>query len=357
MKPPLRIICLLLLAANTFAQQNPSFRIMWYNTENLFDTTDNPRADDDEFLPEGNRRWTPKRYRHKLQQLAKIIVAAGEWQPAALVGLCEVENDSVLSDLAALTPLRKFQYRYCSGESRDERGIRVALLYQRDKFSIIGKSSIPVLPGKASDKATRDILHVWGLIRDRDTLDILLCHFPSRYGGEKESRSGRLNAARLLRHICDSVYRARTTPRLMIMGDFNDSPADKSIRSILQAQPLPKSGFAAGAKTIRDKSLQLVNLFADPGRQKYPGSHKYQGEWTQLDQIIVNAEMLSPQSSIRLQPDSPRLFSPSFLLTQDEAWQDERPKRTYYGYKYEGGFSDHLPLLADWNIYTSQIED
>ncbi|MDR1402904.1 MAG: endonuclease [Tannerellaceae bacterium] len=302
-----------------------SLRVMSYNVENLFDTADNPLTDDNEFLPSGGRRWTRTRYYHKLQQIAKVIMAAGEWGDApALVGLCEVENDTVITHLLRKTPLHTRQYRYCASGSPDRRGIGVALLYQRDKFRYLSHHSIPV-QGKDHTRKTRDILHVSGELISGDTLDILVCHFPSKYGGEKESESRRTDAAVALRKQCDLLIQVRSCPLIIAMGDFNDSPGSRCM------------------KLVTGNSLQ--NLFADA-----KGSHKYQGEWSQLDQIIVHQAMLSPQARMKVIPGSAQNFSPSFLFVQDKTWRGIRPRRTYYGYKYEAGYSDHLPVLADFLI-------
>ena len=126
------------------SQGQTDFRVMSYNVENLFDTKDDPLTADNDFLPSGNRHWTPGRLYHKLQQLAKVITAAGEWSTPALVGLCEVENDSVLVRLLNTTPLRRQHYRYCMTHGQDTRGINVALLYQRDKFLYRGHAEHPV---------------------------------------------------------------------------------------------------------------------------------------------------------------------------------------------------------------------
>ncbi len=327
------------------AQQASTIRTMWYNVENLFDTEDNPDTDDDEFLPSGSRRWTPGRYYHKLRQIARVITAAGEWDTPALVGLCEVENDSVVAHLLNRTPLRRQEYRYCLGNTSDPRGIRTVLLYQRDRFACVGQASIPIRPSGKHRKPTRDILHVCGRIANGDTLDVMLCHFPSRYGGEKETEQNRADAARTLRALCDSLHRVRQTPQLLIMGDFNDTPDDHSIREILRAKPLPETGTAASTET-----LVIYNLYASPTLLPYPGSHKYQGTWSQLDQVCINANLADPSHAMHLQPGSARLFCPSFLLTEDKTWRGVRPKRSYYGYTYEKGFSDHLPLIVDWVI-------
>lgn len=305
-----------------------SFRVMSYNVENLFDTEDDPLTDDNEFLPTGNRRWTGKRYYHKLQQIAKVITAAGEWDTPALVGLCEVENDTVVTHLLSRTPLRNQHYRYCLSDMSDKRGIRVALLYQRDRFRYLGRQSVPVRFKSRKTPLTRDILHVWGEVITGDTLDVMVCHFPSKYGGEKESEFQRMDAARTLRHLCDSLTTARTRPHLLLMGDFNDPPGSRCMQ------------YATGS--------DLCNLFADKRRLETRGTQKYQANWSQLDQILVSPSLLDPASKIRCLPESARNLSFPFLLTDDKTWQGIRPRRTYHGFKYEAGFSDHLPIVVDF---------
>lgn len=330
------------------------FRVMSYNVENLFDTQDDPDKEDNEYLPEGNRRWTNGRYYQKLQQIAKVICAAGEWDTPALVGLCEVENDSVLIHLLNRTPLKQQHYRYCITHGEDIRGINTALLYQRDKFGYLGQTEYPILFTRKQHKQTRNILHVWGNLITGNILDVFVCHFPSRYGGEKESEQGRFDAASTLRRICDSLYRIRPTAQILIMGDFNDTPEDISIRQILAADLFPKRMHPFSEKDASSlekgptPTLRLYNLYADRHSLNNPGSHKYQGEWSQLDHIIVSGSLITTNASMRLLPESVRIFNSPFLLTPDKTWRGVRPKRTYHGFRYEGGYSDHLPLVADF---------
>lgn len=342
-------LLIILLFSLELAAQVPvsDFQVMWYNVENLFDTQDDPETADEEFLPSGNRYWTPKRYRHKLRQIARVITAAGEWDTPALVGLCEVENDSVLTHLISQTPLRNQHYRYCITQGSDARGINVALLYQRDRFALLGQEAIPVRFSADPEKTTRDILHVWGQVISGDTLDVFVCHLPSRSGGERETAGFRETACRLLRAACDSLAAIRQTPHLLLMGDFNDTPEDRNVREILGADPSADVGGRSA----------LVNLFGDPQRLAYPGSHKYQGEWHQLDQIIVSRNLLSPSAKIRVQDGSATLFTPSFLLVNDKTWRGKRPKRSYYGFRYEAGYSDHLPLLVKMTIGNNKTNE
>lgn len=331
------LIYIVSLAALPAAAQG-DFRVMSYNVENLFDTEDDPQKNDNEFLPAGNRHWTRGRYYHKLQQIAKVISAAGEWSTPALVGLCEVENDTVITYLLRRTPLRLQQYRYCMTHGDDTRGINTALLYQRDKFGYIGHWEHPVVFSRKQHKHTRHILHVWGRVQTNDTLDVFVCHLPSRYGGEKESEADRFDAARTLRSLCDSLFRIRTCPQILIMGDFNDTPENSSITRILAVRPVCQQPSATA----------LYNLYADPHHLNFPGTHKYQGEWSQLDQIIVSGNLIRQEARMHVIPESIRIFSPDFLLKEDKTWHGKRPSRSYYGFKYEGGYSDHLPLVTDF---------
>jgi predicted extracellular nuclease len=256
-----------------------------------------------------------------------VIHAVGEWDTPALVGLCEVENDSVMIHLLNRTSLRTQNYRFCITQGIDPRGIEVALLYQRDKFQYIDHQSIRIRFTQL-DRRSRDILHVWGKILTGDTLDVFVCHFPSRYGGERETEQARLDAARYLRQLCDSLHDVRNNPCILVMGDFNDYPEDKSIQTILKST---------------DSKRDLLHLFADRKTLNFEGSYKYQGEWSQLDQM-----MISQPWAVFLKPGSPRNFNAPFLLTEDKTWRGVRPLRVYYGFRYEGGFSDQLPIVADF---------
>ena len=224
------------------------------------------------------------------------------------------------------------------------------LLYQRDQFFYLRHESIPIRFSGNKHKLTRDILHVYGKIITGDTLDVFVCHFPSRYGGEKESEKDRFDAARTLRGSSDSLLLIREKPQILIMGDFNDTPQDRSISEIFAAQAFPEN-----TQITDSTSCTYYNLFASPHITQFPGSHKYQGEWSQLDQIIVNRDLITQESSMHIIPESIHIFAPDFLLTKDKTWRGVRPFRTYYGFKYEGGFSDHLPLTVDFLI-RSQIK-
>jgi predicted extracellular nuclease len=313
---------------------------MFYNVENLFDTEDDPKKNDNEFLPDGARHWTTGRYHNKQNNLAKVITSVGEWDAPALVGMCEVENEKVLTDLTKYSPLKKADYRFVITDSRDARGIDVALLYQRDKFKYLAHNAYPIFFPFNNQKKTRDILHVTGLVLSKDTVDVFVCHFPSRRGGEKESEPDRVYVASILKSKTDSLMRIRKTANIIIMGDFNDEPSDKSIAQTLNAQAISQNTNARS----------LYNLFRHFEKMKNTGSYKYQRNWNQLDQIIVSGNLISGNKTFRVLPNTATIFSRDFMLTEDKTHGGKRPKKTFHGNKHEGGYSDHLPVFVDFSV-------
>jgi hypothetical protein len=313
------------------------FRIMFYNTENLYDTKDNPATNDDDFTPGGVLHWTNYRYWQKLNNISKVISSVGEGAPPALVGLCEVENDSVLFDLTRRAALQRHKYEFVITDSKDLRGSNVALLYQRDQIKILSKKSyMPVLGD--SIRYTRDILHVTGKVVNGELLDVFICHFPSRREGIKRTRPYRIKSAGLLRQKVDSLFRVRKRANVIIMGDFNDYPNDISISETL------------GAKKIGPDadSMSLYNLFRHRVGDKNAGSYKYRGKWGFIDQFIVSGNLLGNPGKVYIKDKTVHVFSPEFLLQADnEKYGGYKPFRTYSGYKYPGGYSDHLPIYMD----------
>lgn len=334
-----RLLLLLLCLCPTLpAQEAPPFRVMFWNTENLFDIHHDSLKNDLEFLPDATRHWNYSKYKKKLNNVARVITAIGEWTPPALVGLCEVENDRVLRDLTLYSPLKEQGYRYVMTNSPDERGIDVALLYQRERFKLLHSQSIPIDKLDKNSRPTRDLLHVSGLLSTGDTLDVIVCHLPSRSGGAKESEPYRISAARRLRTVADSLLTLRSEPKLIIMGDFNDYPTNRSICQILEAVAPPK----------HPSPTKLYHLLARQAKKRDFGSYKYQGEWGLLDHLIVSGSLLDTSADIYTGEEKANVVRLPFLFTKDEKNGDFQPFRTYNGMKYQGGFSDHLPIYTDF---------
>lgn len=327
------------------------FMVMEWNVENLFNTRHDTLKEDHEFLPTSIRHWTYQKYRKKLTDIARVIVAAGEWTPPALIGLCEVESDSVLNDLTRYSPLKELGYRYVITQSPDVRGMDVGLLYQRDVFKLLSYSSIAISPIKHT-RPTRDILHVSGLILTGDTLDLLICHFPSRSRGVKESEPYRLHAASLLRQLTDSLLQQRSNPKLIIMGDFNDYPSDKSIKTVLQVNEVPHPANVPYPSS-RQQAIcpqKLYHLLAGKTQSREFGSYKYKGEWGLLDHLIVSGSLLDSSTNFYTEVQKANVLRLPFILTEDHQYGGDEPFRTYKGMKYQGGISDHLPVYTDFEL-------
>jgi len=313
----------LCLAFPALAQD--SFRVLFWNSENLFDCKDDLKKNDNEFLPDAIRNWTYFRYRDKVKNLAKGIIASGNEYVPDLVGLCEVENDSCLYDLTRRSPLKEAGYRYVMTDSPDQRGIDVALLYQRGSFKLIQHQSIRI-PFKQVKKApTRDILHVVGKVVSGDTLDVWVVHYPSRRGGKAKSEPYRLLVAEILKHAVDSVMQVRQNPNVVIMGDFNDGPSS----------PVMKKLCSDG---------RLVNLM----QGKKEGTYRYRGAWEILDQFLVSENVRTKNAEVLQHP---------FLLEEDEKYGGDKPFRTYNGMRYQGVFSDHLPIILDLQFLIHDDKD
>lgn len=298
-----------------------TLRVMFYNVENLFDVRDDSLKDDEDFLPQGFKHWTFGRYRDKLVAIARVVAAVGDYRLPDLVGLCEVENDTVLYDLTRRTPLVRAMYDYLITSSSDQRGVDVALLYRKERFKPLNSRCIPI---RLDSRPTRDILHVTGVLPNADTLDVFVAHFPSRYGGTRQSEPRRRAACKALRQAVDSLSLVRQQARMVVMGDFN-----ASLRETFWTKLFPDT---------------LLTDLLD-SRKYY--SYCYQGDKELLDHLLVSPSLLRPEGATVTSRRLARVVEYPFLLTTDPMYGFSVPLRTYLGPKYLGGFSDHLPVAFD----------
>lgn len=315
-------------------KKNDTLRFMFYNVENLFDPFDDSLTNDNEFTEAGERHWNYGKFKTKLNHIFKTIVAVGNPQPPAVIGLCEIENRFVLNQLVYKTPFSKFDYRIVHEESPDRRGIDVGLLFDPKRFELISHEAIHIYFPFDPESKTRDILYVKGKVYQMDTVHIFINHWPSRYGGQMATDPKRKWVADLLKSKTDSIFSVESHPNIIIMGDFNDYPDDESLRSHLEAG------------TLSDSS-KLVNLMLPYAGDYSRGSHKYQQEWGTLDQIIVSKYLLLQPHSLQVLHQEAKIFNASYLLEPDEKFLGQRPYRTFVGFKYVGGYSDHLPVFFD----------
>ncbi len=326
-------------AQNTNNSGN-AFGVMFYNLENLYDTINDPNKDDETFLPGADRKWNAAKYDKKLDQLSKVIASGADFMPT-LVGLCEVENIMVVKDLAANKTLTSANYGVVHFDSPDERGIDVALMYNKSVFT--PKKSIPyhvTIPGDSVDY-TRDILYVSGTMNingKKEELHIFVNHWPSRSEGEEVSAPKRAAAAQTLKNVIDSLNNKHTDPNIIIMGDFNDTPFDISIQKVLMAQEKNNS--------YTDECL--VNLMSE--KQKAgEGTYNFKGNWQILDHIIVS-EALLDKSNLDVNENTLQIVKKDWMLFHHDKYGDS-PDRTFSGIKYIGGYSDHLPVYIELTTY------
>jgi endonuclease/exonuclease/phosphatase family metal-dependent hydrolase len=312
-----------------------TIRVMFYNAENLFDPKDDSITSDEEYQPTGMRGWTYTRLKQKQLNIAKVVLAVGGWEPPDLIGLCEVENSRVLFGLTKDTPLKNFGYRFIHYDSPDPRGIDVALLYRPGKFKVIQSIPIPVHFPSDATSHTRDILYVKGIVNKRDTIHVFVNHWPSKFGGALATVPKRKFVASMVRNLSDSLLAVNPNANILIMGDLNDSPYEESVSKVLRAK----------MDSVNLAPDDLYDMLAGAGISWKKGTIKFREEWETIDHMIISRPLLK-----YTHPNGLHIFDAPFLLQDDEAWYGKKPFRTYYGAKYIGGYSDHLPVYADFSF-------
>ena len=286
------------------------------NCENLFDCKHDTLKQDTEWMPEGKRQWSAARYWRKLNHIGQEILSCQEEGVPDLVALVEVENDSVLFDLTHRSLLRGAGYEYLMTQSPDVRGIDVALLYQPMTFRPICYDYLDITPLEGM-RPTRDILYVQGETLKGDTLHLFVVHAPSRFGGDKQTRPNRQLIADRLMGV---VRQLPADAKVIIAGDFNDGATDPALRF------------------LEDNGLHNVTAKAT-GSHGAKATYRYQGLWQSIDHVFVSTVLLGSVEQTFIN-DAP------FLLEEDKKYGGVKPLRTFNGYRYQRGFSDHLPLVV-----------
>jgi predicted extracellular nuclease len=334
----LSILCL--VSNLSFAQKKSknTFFIGFYNLENLFDTEDDPTIDDSEFLPSAANQWDEAKYQKKLQNMAKAINSMGNTNAPDILGLCEVENKRVLEDLIKQNDLKDKNYGIVHYNSPDERGIDVAMLYKKRYFTPFKESSLRINFPENKDK-TRDVLLVSGILGKKDTLHIFVAHFPSRRGGQKESEPKRMFVASQVRERIDSLQKRNPKANVIVMGDLNDEPFNKSIVEVLKAKP-----YSNNLKPDELFNAMGVMKAEGKGTHAYYNSKEKATEWSLLDQIILSPALVDKKNKMQYVLRSATIHKPEFLLQNEPEQFRGQPLRTFAGKKYLAGYSDHLPV-------------
>ncbi len=307
--------------------------IGFYNVENLFDTQDEPEKIDEDFLPSGRYQWTSDKYKRKLSQLAGVITNLGEEGPE-IVGLVEVENKRVVEDLARTGALASKGYQVVHEESPDMRGIDVALMYDLDVFTYTGhvlcKMTYPTDP----DYTSRDALIVEGTVNG-EPLYLIVNHWPSRREGEKESEFRRVRSAIQVKTHIDSIFALREDANIILMGDFNDDPFNKSMARVL-----------GGKKDIQKVSNRgfynpMYNLL-DPDET---GTLTYRGKWNLFDQFLISEALLREDNELTYINGSAQIYSEGLNVGFGRG--AENPRRAIFRGEFDPeGYSDHFPVYV-----------
>ena len=300
------------------------YSVGFYNVENLFDTKDDPNTSDDWFTPEGEAQWDQTRYLKKLKDLSKVISSLNENGPS-LLGLCEVENKEVVNDLIKEPLLMNTNYKIVHYDSPDTRGIDVAAIYDSELFDLISSESIEVEMPEDPAIKTRDILYCQLQSKlNNEVLHFYVNHWSSRRKGEQETFFKRKNCVTTLVNHMKEMQLDRENDNIVIVGDMNDYPDDKSIYEILEAKE-------ANAGT------SLVNIQYD-NHSEGKGTYNHQGDWGVLDNIIVSRVVYN-----NLKEKDADIFDEDWVMYFNKNG-DAMPNKTYGGPKYYGGYSDHLAV-------------
>lgn len=304
----------------SFEASAQSLTFVELNCENLFDCQHDSLKQDTEWLPDGQRHWTPARYWRKLNNIGQELLSCQEEGLPDLVALVEVENDSVVFDLTRRSLLRNAGYRYLMTQSPDMRGIDVALLYQPTSFRPLCYDYLEVTPLEGM-RPTRDILYVQGETLNRDTLHVFVVHAPSRFGGERPTRP---NRQLVMDRLMGAVSLLPADAKVVVAGDFNDYAESPSL-VFLEQNGL--HNVSRGAK----------------GTHGAEGTYRYEGEWESIDHVLVSSSLLEHVKQAYVN-DVP------FLLEEEKKYGGVKPLRTFNGYRYQRGFSDHLPLVVRFQL-------
>lgn len=313
---------------------NELFTFCFYNVENFFDYQKHHRKDQNDFLPHSPKNWNQKKYVQKTLNIAKVLSDIGFEETRknpSIMGLCEVENKKVLSDLVEALP-KTADYSFVHYESRDERGIDVALIFDRKVFHLTDSESITVTLYDENGKEdySRDILYCAGEFLDYP-IHLIVVHLPSKRD-EEVNRKSRIKIAMRTRDLIDQIFKKDQKARIILMGDFNENPDNPLFHQKLFAQANPRDLLP----------YQLYNPFELLYyEKKYTTFH--------MDEGLLFDQMLFSRSLVQAQ-NAPswlfsKIFNPFYLINSSRDHFGQ-PLRTYFGNRYLGGYSDHFPVYS-----------
>ena len=316
-----------------YGQNKPTkdYRIVFYNTENLFDPFDDPATNDGEYTPGGKCHWTISRLNQKVMMVYRAVISASNGEFPDIIGLAEIENLWILEYLLKKSPFKEANYGIVHKESPDPRGIDVALLYRKETVVPIDLEFIPVHGNGSSHFSSRDIL-LFKAQLNKETIHFFVNHWPSRSGGYMETLGKRNIAARIVRGTIDSLLVINPQSKLLLMGDFNATPDEDCFTKILGTSA---QAHSSGGETL----FNLSQKWMDEG----VGTIRTRGRWEIFDQFICSFNLLN-RNGLQISQKETVVCTEDFLLEEDKRYLGKKPFRTYLGPVYHGGVSDHLPI-------------
>jgi predicted extracellular nuclease len=303
-------------------------RIAFYNVENLFDTEDDPHTNDNDFLPSGKLKWNNERYQQKLEHIKEVFDGLNKEHTLALLGMAEVENKVVLEELLK----NDSTYQIIHYNSSDKRGIDVCVLYNTNYFTPLASYLSYGAKEEKDNVFFREVLVVKGILWN-DTVHVLVNHWPSRREGKEESEHKRIAASKLTFRLIDSISK-NTSSNIIIMGDFNDQPNDKSVSDLSLM-------FKLRSTPQHNDASDIINPFAVK-QNAGEGTCKFKRDWFLFDQILVNNSLMNKKGC---QFVAAEIYDPEWLYYKEDI--NSGPYRTYLGNKYYGGYSDHFPVYIE----------
>jgi len=332
------LVFLLLFISTCNAQEEDTLYVAFWNLQNLFDTVDDPEKNDESFLPDGDMEYTPERLDKKMYNLSHLIRSMNNGKGPDLLGVCEVENQTVLDNMVNKF-LPDLDYKIAYLESPDNRGIDNGLLYKTDKFKLLNLQADTV--HLADGRPTRLIFGVNLLTKNDEKITVFVNHWPSRSGGQEESEPNRISAAHTLRGAVDRIFSKDFNAKILAIGDFNDEPMNISVLEILRANPLKCDSLHADFE--EESSGVLFNL-SYTAYEDGLGTSKYRDNWNMLDQVIVSGSLITSENFFYL-CNSFEVYKLYYIVTQSGQYKGA-PFPTYGGRRYLGGYSDHYPVIA-----------
>ncbi len=334
------IITLSLVIIKQYMISQTPITVLFYNVENFFDTIDDPKTQDEEFLPNSELKWDNAKYLNKIKHIAQVIDSSvvGIGLPD-VVGFCEIENKKTLEDLIALTQLKTKKYAVLTSTGIDDRGINVGLIYNPSVFEFVKSEELNVTNTSIANYKTRNVLFVTlKCITTKEPIYFFVNHWPSRRDGEKETEPRRIYAAKMVREKIDELQKQNPNAKIIVMGDLNDFPTNASILITLKANANPKKN-----------SNELFNPYFNFEKNK-EGTHYDRGEWHVFDNIILS-QAFAQTGGLQFKPVNAFILKKDFVLFKNFKTGEVKPNRTYGpGNKYYNGYSDHLAVYVQLNF-------